>query len=103
MNILSALNNKVKQVINSLNEAGVPIPLARINGAPTLTGSMVVISFTTCVIGQLGKISGFLGGVDLTQANYLLVICLSAYLGRKMQGNGSTKEVSLGDKESQDK
>ena len=72
---------------------GIPVPLIRLNGAPTLTGTMVIISFNTALLGQIGKISNLLGAVDLTQANYLFGICLAAYLGRKFQGNG--KEVTV--------
>ena len=69
-----------------MNDRGIPIPLLRINGKATFTGTMTAISFATALAGQFGKFAGFLGGVDLTQANYLFLICLGAYLGRKMQG-----------------
>jgi hypothetical protein len=88
--------DKLKNLMNKLNEMGIPIPLIRLNGAPTLTGTMVVISFNTALLGQIGKISNLFGAIDLTQANYLFGICLAAYLGRKMQGNG--KEITI-DKE----
>ena len=78
-----------------MNGYGIPLPLLRINGAPTLTGTMVFISFNTALLGQIGKISHILGEVDLTQANYLFGICLAAYLGRKIQTNGSTKSVEF--------
>ena len=76
----------IKGFINKLNSAGIPVPLARLNGVPTLTGTMVILSFITALVGQLGKLSKLLGDIDLTQANYLLLICLSAYLGRRIQG-----------------
>jgi len=78
---------KVKELVQKMNEAGIPVPLVRLNGAPTITGTMVFLSFTTAWLGQLGKMAKILGPVDLTQANYLFGICLAAYLGRKMQGN----------------
>lgn len=85
--------DKIRDFVTKMNEAGVPLPMARVNGAPTLTGTMVILSFTTCLLGQLGKISKLLGEVDLTQANYLLGICLAAYLGRRIQTNG--KDVTI--------
>lgn len=87
--------NAVKSVVKKMNENGVPLPMIRANGAATLTGTMAFISFNTCVIGQFGKLARFFDGVDLTQANYLFGICLAAYLGRRFQGNGSTKTVSV--------
>jgi hypothetical protein len=95
---LMSIVDKAKDFINKMNAAGVPIPLIRLNGSPTLTGTMVVLSFTTALLGQLGKLSKVLGEVDLSQANYLLLICLSAYLGRKFQGNG--KDVTVDKDES---
>ena len=94
---------KIKQFAQRLNEAGVPLPLIRLEGKPTLTGTMTVMSFTTALIGQAGKLAGFLGGIDLSQANYLFMICLGAYLGRKFQGNGTTKTVNIESKESETK
>jgi len=88
---------KIKELINRLNEAGVPLPMIRIDGKPTFTGTMTFIAFNTAFLGQLGKVSNFLGDVDLTQANYLFMICLGAYLGRKMQG--TKKGVTLEKKE----
>lgn len=84
---------KIKDFIKKLNESGVPLPLLRIDNKPTLTGTMVFISFNTALLGQIGKIANVLGTVDLSQANYLFMICLGAYLGRKMQKNGN--EVTL--------
>lgn len=75
--------NKLAKFIEDLNKKGIPVPLVRLNGKPTLTGTMTVLSFTTALLGQLGKISNVLGEVDLTQANYLFLICLGAYLGNK--------------------
>lgn len=86
----------VKVLVQKMNESGVPLPMIRVNGAPTLTGTMAFISFNTALLGQVGKLAGFLGGIDLTQANYLFGICLAAYLGRRMTGNGTAKSVEMG-------
>ena len=77
--------DKLKSFIKKLNDAGVPIPLIRLNGTPTFTGTMTFISFNTALLGQIGKIGNIIGTVDLTQANYLFLICLGAYLGRRIQ------------------
>lgn len=91
---------KLKNFIQSLNEKGVPIPLLRLNGYPTLTGTMTFISFNTALLGQIGKVTKFLGDVDLTQANYLFLICLGAYLGnKKLTGDGKTVTVEEVNKE----
>jgi hypothetical protein len=74
-----------KELIQKMNEVGVPLPVFRINGKPTLTGTMTVIAFNTALLGQIGKVTKLLGEVDLTSANYLFMICLGAYLGRRIQ------------------
>ncbi|NJO65459.1 MAG: hypothetical protein HC836_47420 [Richelia sp. RM2_1_2] len=84
----------LKSFIVKLNESGVPLPMVRTNGKPSLTATLVFLSFNMALLGQLGKISNFFGDIDLTQSNYLLLICLSAYLGRRMQKN-SDGTVSL--------
>lgn len=84
-----------------MNEAGVPLPMIRVDGKPTLTGTLVFLSFNTALLGQLGKMSKILGTVDLSQANTLFGICLAAYLGRRMQGNG--KDITIEAKEPDNK
>lgn len=90
---------KIKEFIQKLNESGVPLPMVKIDGKPTFTGTMTFISFNTALLGQLGKVSHILGDVDLTQANYLFMICLGAYLGRKMQKNSKGDVSIAGEKE----
>lgn len=91
--------DKLKEIINKMNESGVPLPMIRIDGNPTFTGTMTFISFNTALLGQIGKVTQFLGEVDLTQANYLFLICLGAYLGRRMQTNAQEKSVNIEQKE----
>lgn len=99
MEILKVVFQNLKTVVSKMNEAGVPLPMLRENGKPSMTATMTFLSFNTALLGQIGKIGKFLGDIDLTQANYLFMICLGAYLGRRMQGNSATKTVSI---ESQD-
>ena len=84
-----------KAFVVKMNEYGIPLPLLRINGVPTLTGTMAFISFNTALLGQIGKVSNLIGNVDLSQANYLFLSCAGMYLGRRMQTNGSTKSVEF--------
>lgn len=86
--------NQITTFINKLNASGIPLPLIRLNGKPTFTGTMAFISFNTALLGQIGKVTKLLGEVDLTQANYLFLICLGAYLGRRFQGDGKTASLT---------
>lgn len=91
----SGLVSKIKDFVNTLNSQGVPVPMIRVDGKPSITATMAFLSFNNALIGQLGKVAGFLGGVDLTQANYLFGICLAAYLGRRMQYDPAKKTVEV--------
>ena len=90
---MNALITKTKEFVNKMNEYGVPVPMIRVEGKPSITATFAFISFNTALLGQVGKIAGFLGGVDLTQANYLFLMCLGAYLGRRVQSNKGKVKV----------
>ena len=87
----------LKNFVKSLNEKGIPIPVLRDpkTGLGSITLTMVFISFNTALLGQIGKISNLLGNVDLSQANYLFLMALGAYLGRRIQGDGTKKTIDL--------
>lgn len=94
------LFDKLSEIAQKMNSLGMPLPMIRDpkSGKGSVTLTMVFISFNTCLIGQMGKLAGFLGGVDLTQANYLFLMCLGAYLGRKIQGDGKKVDISAEEK-----
>lgn len=85
--------SKLKELILKMNDSGVPLPMLRVDGKASLTATMAFISFNTALLGQSGKLAGFFGGVDLSQANYLFLIALGAYLGRRLQADG--KQVTI--------
>lgn len=101
---LGDLYDKMKEVVDKFNKLGIPVPMVRDpkTGEGSVTLTLVFISFNTALIGQAGKIAGILGGIDLTQANYLFLMCLGAYLGRKMQGDGKKVDIE-GDKKDEEK
>lgn len=86
---------KLKEFIKSLNEKGIPLPLIRLKGQPTFTGTLAFISFNVFTLGSIGKLTKFLGEVDLTQTGYMFALCLSSYLGNKLivkDGKAATVE-----------
>lgn len=94
------MNEKLKKIIQKLNKNGIALPMVRDpkTGEGSVTLTLVFMSFNTALVGQIGKISGLLGGIDLNQANYLFLMCLGAYLGRRIQGDGKKIEMD-GDKD----
>lgn len=89
--------SKVKDFVNKLNQSGVPMPMLKDpkTGQGSITATLVFLSFNTALLGQLGKITNLFGSIDLTQANYLFLLSLGAYLGRKFQANATTKTVDM--------
>jgi uncharacterized membrane protein YfcA len=86
--------DKIKSVIAKMNEYGIPLPMLRIDGKPSITATFAFISFNTALFGQIGKVAKVLGDVDLNAANYLFFGCLFAYLGRRMTAEKGKIEVS---------
>lgn len=80
------------KLIQFFNAKGIPLPMARDpkTGLGSITCTMVIVSFGICALGVLGKVARIMDGVDLTAAHSLLVISLSAYLGRKFQSDNKT-------------
>ena len=84
---------KLKEFFRKMNEAGLPLPMIRVNGKPSITATFAFLSFNTALFGQIGKLSKLLGPVDLSAANYLFFGCLAAYLGRRLTGDGKNITV----------
>jgi len=90
---------KIKEVVRKLNEKGIPLPMLRDpkTGQASVTFTMMVLSFNTALLGQLGKFTQLLGETDMTSAMSLFVATSALYLGRKFQNNG--KEISVENEE----
>ena len=97
--------DKLKELVNYMNSKGIPIPVVRdpLFQTPSVTLTTVVVSFGMCVIGLIGKASGFLGGVDMSQALTLFGISCGIYLGRRVGKNADgSLTVEEGSKETVD-
>jgi hypothetical protein len=89
---------KLKEIFRRMNEAGIPLPMIRVDGKPSITATFAFISFNTALLGQIGVVTKLLGPVDLTSANYLFFGCLFAYLGRRWSGDGKKIETDKEEK-----
>jgi hypothetical protein len=89
--------DKIKQFVNWMHERGIPLPLLRDfkHGQPSVSYTMMVTSFVVCLAGLVGKISNFLGDVDMSQALILLGITSSLYFGRQAQINTANKTLDF--------
>ena len=90
---------KWKEFVNKMNELGVPLPLIRDpkTGKGSVSLTLVFISFNTVLAGMIGKMSGFLGGVDLSQALNLFIASAALYFGRNLKSNANDKTLALED------
>lgn len=86
--------DRIKDLINKMNEKGIPLPMIRVDGKPSITATFAFISFNSALLGQIGKVTKIIGEVDTSAANYLFFGCLAAYLGRRLSGDGKKVEIS---------
>lgn len=94
---------KLKELIKKLNSQGIPLPMMTdpLTGKASVTLTMMILSFNTALLGQLGKFTKLLGDVDMTSAMSLFVATSALYLGRKIQNNG--KEVIVENQQNEGK
>lgn len=85
---------RIKEIIKSWQEKGVPIFFIRDNEKPSVTLTLVVLSATIILVGLIGKASGVLGGIDMQSALYWHGMSLATYMGRKITGDGKKIEIS---------
>lgn len=78
--------DKIKAFITKMNEKGIPIPMIRDpkTSMPSISLTMMVISFIIVLLGLLGKSAKMLDGVDLQQAIYWFMITSGLYFGRSL-------------------
>lgn len=67
---LSKLKNKYVEIVNSINQKGIPFPMARDpkTGVGSVSLTLVIFSSALVMIGLVGKWSGKLGGIDMSNA-----------------------------------
>lgn len=88
---------KIKELIQKMNEHGIPIPLIQLEQKATFSGTLSFISFNVWVVSVVGKWSGYLGGVDSGQCLQMFLACAGLYWGRKFQTGTSSLETTTKD------
>jgi hypothetical protein len=78
--------SKIKEFLKSLNEKGIYIPLIRDpRTGPSVSLTLMFLSFNIWIISIVGKWSGALGGVDPSQTLAMFGTTAALYFGRKFQ------------------
>lgn len=90
----AGLKDKWLEIVRGANERGIPLPLIRIDGKPTFSGTLTFISFNIWVISVIGKLAGSLGGMNPDQCLNMFLACAGLYWGRKFQKDDKKSELS---------
>jgi hypothetical protein len=88
--------DKLKQLYNYLHNRGFKFPLLNDPNTdqPSVTLTMMVISFVFCLAGLFQKLNNTDLDIDMSQALVLLTITSSLYLGHKISTNTVTKDIT---------
>ena len=85
---------KLREVGAKLRDSGIPTILLQdpLTKLPSLTFTMVAVSFGMCLLALMGKTVALLGGLDYQNCKDLLTITGVGYLGRQGQKLFEDKE-----------
>jgi hypothetical protein len=82
MGMLEKLKNKIKE----LQDNGVPLFFIKdpITKSPSVSLTLLIVSFTLSILSLLNKFTKIVEGVDIDNTLELLIICASLYFGRSL-------------------
>lgn len=87
---------KLKQLLKDMQDRGIPLLYLRDpkTKEPSVTFSMMVVSFVLCVGAVIAKVaeSKLLGGLNFDYCLQLLMATGAGYLGRKFMSGNKTME-----------
>ena len=77
---------KIKQISDWLTKKGIPLAVFRdpITQLPSVSLTMLVISFTMSIMALINKFAKVVDGMDVENTLQLLIICASLYFGRHL-------------------
>lgn len=86
----------IKAFIRRMNDAGVPLPMARDpkTGKGSVSLSLVFLSSVYVQLALLNSFAQMFKGVDITNALYWHGLCLTLYFGRSFKKDGNKIEIS---------
>lgn len=84
---------KLRNFMRYLHDRGIAIPLIRnTDGNPSVSLTMMIISFVFCLAGLLQKLNSTDLDVDMSQALVLLTITSGLYFSRRVTEGGNSSE-----------
>lgn len=84
----------IKEKIKHWQEQGIPILFFRDQDkkGPSVSLTMLIISFTLCLFALVNKFAKIVQGVDIENSLQLFVICAGLYFGRSFGKLKSVKQ-----------
>ena len=97
---MNDLYEKFKKQINYWQKNGVPILFWRDEQkkAPSVSLTMMLISFILCILSLINKAAKVVEGVDVENSLQLFMVCAGLYFGRSF-GKLKSSEENKADKE----
>lgn len=88
--------DKIKEFVNKMNAAGVPMPMVRDSktGQGSVSLTLVFLSSLYVQLALLNSFAQFFKGVDIQNALYWHGLCLTLYFGRSFKKDGNKVEIS---------
>jgi hypothetical protein len=85
---------KLKELIQELQDKGIPVIFLRdpITKQPSVSLSLLVVSFILSIFALINKFAKVVDGVDIENTLQLLIICASLYFGRSLSKKMNDKE-----------
>lgn len=93
MRLFDKINNKIKD----WQKEGVPILFWRDEQkkAPSVSLTMMLISFALCVFSLINKFAKVVDGVDVENSMQLFLICAGLYFGRSLSKKTQTDDKTI--------
>lgn len=85
---------KIKQLFDWMTKKGIPLAVFRdpITQQPSVSLTMLVVSFTLSIIALINKFAKLVDGMDVENTLQLLIICASLYFGRSLSKKMNDKK-----------
>lgn len=88
---------KLRNAARWMHDRGIPLPLIRnTDGKPSISLTMMIISFTFCLVGLLQNLNSTDFDIDMSQSLTLLGITSALYFGRRVSEGGKNIDAPEG-------
>lgn len=92
------LKAKWTKLVDQLNVRGIPLPILRApkTKEPSISYTLMVATYAVWMASVVGKVSGWLGGINPEDVMPMFIATSALYFGRKFQKKGD--QVTIDEK-----